>query len=298
MVLIEQGKIIRYFDPWKSKICSCPLKFNLNPYTGCGHGCIYCYARTYIKNFDRPRPKKNLIKDCLSDLSKIPKGIPISLSNSSDPYTPPEAVLGLTRRVIKLLINNGYPLLIITKSDLVLRDINILRKGNVVVSITVTTLDESISNVIEPNAPPPSNRIKALSELSESGVTVTARIDPIIPYVNDDETILKNLVRSLANAGVIHITASTLKVKPVILHRISMTLPTVYEKLRDLYKAGERVSSYVYLPRDLRLSYLLRVKELCESEGISFATCRESLDISTPGITCDGSTYLNPQIKI
>ncbi len=294
MVLIGQGRIIRYFDPWKSKVCSCPIKFNLNPYTGCGHGCIYCYARTYIRDFDRPRPKKNLIKNCLSDLSKLPKGIPISLSNSSDPYTPPEAILGLTRRVIKILINSGHPLLIITKSDLVLRDIDILRKGNTVVSITVTTLDESTSKMIEPNAPLPSNRIRALSELSESRITVTARIDPIIPYVNDDETMLRNLVRSLANAGVVHITASTLKVRPEILYRISKALPAVYDRLSSLYRAGEKISNYVYLPRDLRLSYLLRVKELCESEGISFAVCRESLGISTPGIACDGSTYLNP----
>jgi len=91
--------VIRSFDPWKSKICTCPEKYSLNPYTGCGHGCIYCYA-TYIRNFYKPRRKKDLLKRIRKDLEKIPRGSIISISNSSDPYAPMDKKYEDTRKCL------------------------------------------------------------------------------------------------------------------------------------------------------------------------------------------------------
>ncbi|MEM2348008.1 MAG: hypothetical protein QW267_06980, partial [Sulfolobales archaeon] len=102
-------RVVRMFDPWGSKLCTCPLKYNLNPYTGCSHGCIYCYARTYIKDFNRPRVKEKLLINIAADLSKIPANMLITMSNSSDPYTPPEGRLAVTREVLKKVLGRGHP---------------------------------------------------------------------------------------------------------------------------------------------------------------------------------------------
>lgn len=269
------------------------MKFNLNPYTGCSHGCIYCYARTYIKDFNKPRVKLRLLQNIDSDLSKIPKGSLISMSNSSDPYTPPEDKLGLTREALRRVLEGGYRVLIITKSDLVVRDSDLLKRGNSVVSITVTTLDDEVSKKLEPNAPTPTKRLKALENLRREGIAATARIDPIIPYVNDDAEMLKELINKLADAGVMQVTASTLKVKADILRRVCNAFPEAAGKLRALYADGEELGNYIYLPRNYRLKYLTTVMNLCYVRGLPFTTCREALRIATPGIGCDGSTFIN-----
>ncbi|ODA45213.1 Radical SAM domain protein [Thermodesulfovibrio sp. N1] len=92
---------LRFFDPWKSKLCSCPSKYSLNPYTGCAHGCIYCYASSYIKNFFNCRTKPNLLEDLKRQIKKISKDSLISLSNTSDPYPPIEKELKITRECLK-----------------------------------------------------------------------------------------------------------------------------------------------------------------------------------------------------
>ncbi|MEM1748789.1 MAG: radical SAM protein [Sulfolobales archaeon] len=292
MMFKSSLRVVRMFDPWGSKLCTCPLKYNLNPYTGCSHGCIYCYARTYIKDFNRPRVKEKLLINIAADLSKIPANMLITMSNSSDPYTPPEGRLAVTREVLKKVLGRGHPLLIITKSDLVVRDIDILQEGRVVVSVTITTIDDSTAKLLEPNAPPPSKRLKALKTLTEHGIVTTVRIDPIIPYINDDEGMLKELIRELADIGVAQITASTLKVRSDILSNVCRAFPEVASKLRTLYAKGEKLDNYTYLPRELRLKYLTYVRNLSYERGIPFTTCRESLPITTPGIACDGSTFL------
>ncbi|MCD6340624.1 MAG: radical SAM protein [Desulfurococcales archaeon] len=294
MVRIRGLRVIREFDPWSSPLCTCPHKFTLNPYTGCGHHCIYCYARSYIRNFDNPRPKAGLIVNVLRDLSKLPKNALISMSESSDPYTPPERELVLTRRVLKLIAEAGFKLLIVTKSDLVVRDADILeRYGKSAVAITITTLNDDKAKLIEPNAPPPSSRLRAVQELSRRGIPVTVRVDPIIPGINDSEEELRELIKEVADTGAVQITTSTYKARADSLSKLIRTFPKAAELLKKLYlMEGERHSGYIYMPKQLRLRYLLLVKKIAESHGIAFSTCREGFRfLNTPGIYCDGSTY-------
>jgi DNA repair photolyase len=86
-------RIIRPFDPWQSPLCTCPFKYTVNPYTGCGHGCLYCYASSYIKDFFRPRPKENILINVRKDLQSLPKGSVVELSASSDPFLLSEMIL-------------------------------------------------------------------------------------------------------------------------------------------------------------------------------------------------------------
>lgn len=285
--------VVTPFDPWRSPLCTCPAKYVIHPYTGCGHRCLYCYATSYIRDHGRPRPKEDLLRRLTRDLRRVPQGALIEMSTSSDPYTSPEESLGLTRSVIREVLSRGYTLLITTKSTLVLRDLDILIRhlGRVVVAITITTLDRGIASLLEPGAPPPDERLRAVRALSRAGIPVAVRVDPIVPYVNDDPDGVERLVKAVAEAGALQVTSSTYKARYDSLARITRSFPEVGGRLVELYRGGERVGGYMYLRRDLRLSYMRTVKEAAERFGLAFQTCREGFpELGTPGYSCDGSS--------
>lgn len=146
---------IRPFDPWKSKLCTCPFKYTLNPYTGCDHACVYCYITSYIPNAFKVRPKKNLLIQVERELRKFDKRYIIAMSYSSDPYPTIEKELGITRKVLELFRRYDVRCLILTKSDIFERDIDILKELRCAVGVTVTTIDERKAKLLEPNAPLP-----------------------------------------------------------------------------------------------------------------------------------------------
>ena len=280
--------VIRPFDPWKGKLCTCPPKFSFDPYTGCEHGCIYCYASSYIRDFYRCRPKKDLIKRIRHDLDRLPKNALISMSNSSDPYTPMESKLKLTRSCLNEFLNRDLRLLVITKSDLVTRDLDLLIKLRTAVTITITTLNDDITRKLEPNAPSPSRRLNAVSKLSSEGIPTGVRVDPIIPFINDDG--LEDLLREIRDAGARHVTASTFKPRWDGWKRLKEVFPEACSKLEPLYfKEGERIGRSYYLPASLRFKLMKRVADECRKLGLTFASCREGfVELTTAG-TCDGS---------
>jgi len=292
--------VIRPFDPWRSPLCTCPLKWTVNPYTGCAHGCAYCYATSYIKNRFNPKPKELLITRARRDLKKIPRGALIDMSSSSDPYTPPENVYRLTRQLIHEVLSHSMRLLITTKSSLVTRDIDLLSKhlGRVAVAITITTIDDYTARRIEPGAPTPAERIEAVRMLSRAGIPVTVRVDPVIPNVNDDYDMLRELIRRVAEAGALQVTTSTYKAKLDNLARMKRALPHLAEAFDELYRVrGVRIHGYMYLEEKLRFSYMKMVKEIAEEFGLVFATCREGFPhLHTPGFYCDGSSYTIPEV--
>jgi len=283
-----QLTLIAKFDPWNSGLCTCPPKLTLNPYTGCDHSCIYCYAAGYIPKFFACRPKKNLISRLRKEALRL-KGEVVSLSNSSDPYPTIEAEARLTRDCLRVLSEQDCKIQIITKSDLVVRDIDLLAKVPSVVSVTITTDDDTIAGSIEPRAPPPSARLKAVEALTSNNVPVTVRIDPIIPSVNDH---LDSLFEKLALLDVKQVTVSTLKIDRKIFNRIEARLPEMAAKLELLYFGqGERVGRYVHLSKSMRLQILERVKDLAEKHHLKFGVCREGLSYLNTA-TCDGSWLL------
>ena len=182
------------FDPWYSRLCTCPPKLTFNPYTGCDHACVYCYASSYIPKFFNCRPKKDLIPRLKREAAKL-KGELISISNSSDPYPNLEAETGLMRKCLEILSRCDCKIQIVTKSNIVIRDMDLLKKKPSMVTLTITTDNDNISKLIEPKAPSPSERLKTAETLIRNGIPTSVRIDPIIPFVNDNP---KNLVQTLA----------------------------------------------------------------------------------------------------
>lgn len=285
---------ITSFDPWHSRMCTCPEKYSFSPYTGCGHRCTYCYITSYVPRAFQPRVKNISLPRFERELERLDRSKPVSMANSSDPYTPEEAQNLQMRKMLPLLINNGFKLLIVTKSDLVMRDIDILSKGRVCVSMTVTTLNERVAKKLEPFAPHPVKRLRALEALSRAGIPTMIRLDPLIPGVNDDACSISILLKAASEAGVRQVTTSTYKVKPDNFSRVLSAFPDLEAKLKDVYACGERVGRSTYMPRKLRRDLVLKVREASEGLSIGFASCREGFPELNTVETCDGSHMLNP----
>ncbi|MEM1565470.1 MAG: radical SAM protein [Candidatus Bathyarchaeia archaeon] len=280
--------LLMWFDPWRSPLCTCPPKLTFNPYTGCDHRCVYCYATSYIPRFFECRPKKDLLPKLKREATKL-KGELVSISNSSDPYPTMEAETGLTRRCLEVLAECNCRIQIITKSNIVLRDIDLLKCVPSMVALTITTDDEETAKILEPYAPPPAERLKTAERLLAEGIPVAVRVDPVIPYVNENP---EALVKALAEIGVRHITASTYKVKLDNWQRLSLAMPKTAEKLKPLYfEKGEKLGRYIYLPKELRLRLLENLAKPAKKYGLKFATCREGLKGLNTAI-CDGSWLL------
>jgi len=175
-----------------------------------------------------------------------------------------------------------------------MRDVDLLKRIPSMVSMTVTTDDDSVAGLIEPAAPLPSTRLRAVEALVEKGIPVSVRVDPVIPFVNDDPG---SLMRRLASVGVRHVTSSTFKVRPDGWRRFSARLPEVAEKLWSLYfEEGVRKAGYLYLPEDLRLRLMETMGGLAGKLGMKFGTCRKGFSRLNTGV-CDGSWLIESRIS-
>ncbi|MEM9918051.1 MAG: PA0069 family radical SAM protein [Bacteroidota bacterium] len=190
-----------------------PFPYSLNPYQGCEHGCIYCYARNthpfwgYSAGLEFEQ--KILVKRNAADLleeqlkSKRWRAEPIMLSGNTDCYQPVERQLKITRSLLDVLWRYRHPVGIITKNSLVLRDLDYLQQLNehnlVRVCISVTTLDDRLRQFMEPRTATVKGRLKTIRILAEHGIPVTAMMAPIIPGLNDHE--IFKLLEAVAEAG-------------------------------------------------------------------------------------------------
>ena len=282
--------ILRPFDPWKCSLCTCPVKLSLNPYTGCPHGCLYCYASSYIPKFQDCRPKVDLHKRLEREAAKIKPGTLVAMSNSSDPYPLMEKDLRLSRGCLEILKKKDLRVQIVTKSDLVADDADLLSSMNAMVAVTITTLKESLWKRLEPGTVSPERRLNAIARLKESGIPISARIDPIIPGINDSE--IEDLVFAVCKAGAMHITSSSYKARPDSLRRICSTFPREGEALKALLVKGCRIEGCQYLPSELRRGLMQEVNEKALQKGITFSTCREGFE-EFGCANCDGSHLIS-----
>jgi DNA repair photolyase len=187
---------------------------SINPYRGCEHGCIYCFARpthAYLglspgldfesKLFMKPDAPELLERE-LSARNYAPRTI--AIGTNTDPYQPIERRYEVMRRILEVLERAGHPVGIVTKSNLVVRDIDILArmaKRNLVrVGISVATMDAKLARVMEPRAPTPPRRLEALKQLAEAGIPTTVMVAPVIPAINDAE--IERILDAAAACGV------------------------------------------------------------------------------------------------
>lgn len=190
------------------------LRYNMNLYRGCQHGCIYCDSRSncyQLGDLSDIRIKENALLLLEKELkSKRERGT-IGFGSMNDPYMPVEKSEELTRRALQLVRRYRFPVHIITKSNLVLRDVDILKEiGKIyaAISLTITTTDDRLAKLIEPSAPVSSLRFEAIRELSEAGIYAGITLMPVLPFITDDEENLLDIVYKAKEAGARYILPS------------------------------------------------------------------------------------------
>ncbi|MEM1581371.1 MAG: radical SAM protein [Candidatus Bathyarchaeia archaeon] len=279
------------FNVTKSAFCTCLPKYNINPYLGrCAHNCIYCYAIKF-PSFTGPVTPRIKLKEEISQMVKKTRiRLPVMLSDTTDPYQPLEKDYEVTRRCIEVLAEHKFPILIVTKSDLLVRDIDIFKKTPTVVSMSITTSRDEIATLIEPNAPRPYARFSALKEVINEGIPATIRIDPIIPSINSDLNDLESIILKAYKIGVRQITVSTMKIVKGVLPAIKSVYPELSKRLSEFYSDGEWVGGYKYLSRSLRLKILTALRSIVEKYNLKFAVCREGFPYLNTTL-CDGTSY-------
>lgn len=181
----------------------------MNLYRGCTHGCIYCDSRSEIygigPKFEDIEVKENALQLLKKELIRRPKAM-IGMGAMSDPYMPLEKELEYVRKSLEMIHRYGFGFTCITKSDLILRDLDLLKKINekskVVVQITLTTADEELCKVLEPNVCTTKRRVEVLNILKEVGIPTVVWLCPILPYINDDEENIKKILDYCIDAEV------------------------------------------------------------------------------------------------
>jgi len=275
----------------------------INVYERCAHACSYCYVE-WKHSPPTIVAHENLLERVLRDLKKfyIGRKVVLNLGSATDPYQPIEEKLKHTRKLVKLLKECNLTFYLCTKSNLILRDLD-LYKGyeNVWIGVSLTSLDEEFSRVFEPNTPNPKARLNLVKRLIDAGIPVVVRVSPIIPMVNDKPDWLEETISELAKIGVEKVTADILKLDrskimfygwenmPKWKTPLKNSLKTwsnitgknnLEDKLEKLYyRDGETLYGYVVPPISYRFKVLSLVKNACDKYGLKFSTCRMGVDI-------------------
>jgi len=193
-----------------------PFDRSINPYQGCEHGCIYCYARpshSYLdlspgidfetRIFFKPNAAERLLDEWERPGYECK---PITIGANTDPYQPAEKTAGITRQLLQLFKKHHHPVNLITKGNLISRDMDILSwlaaRNLCSVAISLPTMDAALKRVMEPRVPSAEARLRVISELSSNGVPVSALVAPIIPAINDAE--IEKTIAAVAAAGASH----------------------------------------------------------------------------------------------
>ena len=185
----------------------------MNIYRGCQHGCIYCDARSTCYGMDHPfediAVKENALPLLQKALQSRRSRCMIGTGSMSDPYMPLEQQLRLTRRSLELIEKQGFGATVLTKSDRILDDLPLLqrihRKGKAVVQMTLTTCDDTLCRMIEPNVSPTSRRIAALKAFRDAGIPTVVWLCPVLPFLTDTDENIRAIINLCADAGVMGI---------------------------------------------------------------------------------------------
>lgn len=255
-------------------------KNNMNLYRGCTHGCIYCDSRSKCYQMDHPfedvEVKENAIELLEDALKRKRKKCMIGMGSMTDPYMPLEREIRSTRRTLELIYEYGFGAAFITKSDLVLRDIELLQQINerskCVVQMTLTAVDEQLSRKIEPNVCTTRKRFEVLLKLRDAGIPTVVWLSPVLPFITDTKENLSAILDMCAQA----------KVQGIISFGMGMTLregnreyfytqlDRLFPGLKEQYIKNYGTRYELSSPRSNELTRLFR--STCEKQNIAYGT--------------------------
>ncbi len=280
---LREGHQVEYFTlPSRSLLNRCvsnramPFTWTIDPYRGCEFACKYCYAR-YTHEFMEMRDgmdfeqkiyvKQHAAQLLRQELRRVKAGEAIALGTATDPYQPAEKRYEVTRAILEEFArHSGYELEIVTKSNLIVRDLDLLREvassNRLSIHVTITTLNVELARILEPSAPRPDLRLDAVRTLSAAGLRVGLSCSPVVPGITDSPADLEALVRAAAEAGADYVFANPLFLKPcsaaVFLPFLEQNFPHLIENYRKRYQDraflppayGKRLSQLIARFRD------------------------------------------------
>lgn len=283
--LLEAKRVVRYFEiPARSVLNrtkpGMPFRWTINPYRGCEFACKYCYAR-YTHEFmempaedfeDKIYAKAGSAHLLRQELRRIDRSEHLAMGTATDPYQPAERRFGRTRAILEVFAQErGWHLGIVTKSDLVIRDLDLLRevaRGNVLsVNVTITTLDERLARMLEPRAPRPDLRLEAVRKLSDAGLRVSVFPNPIMPGITDGPRHLDRLAKAARDAGAVSFGGGPLFLMPsaqkIFLPFLEKEFPHLVKRYSEMYEKS------AYLGREYKDMLSARVRAIRDRYGLA-----------------------------
>lgn len=267
-----------------------PFRWTANPYRGCQHACLYCFARgthEYLgynagREFDTRIVVKTNAPEALRQELRSPswRGELVALGTACDPYEPAELKYQLTRRILETFRDFHNPVSLTTKGTLVTRDVDVLQelgaRAFLQVNVSVATVDEAVWKVMEPQTPKPIKRLEAVEQLARAGVRVGVLLAPIIPGLTDSPEALEAVVRQAAEHGAQFLAPNVLHLKPgsrewfmPFIREAYPHLNPLYARLyRGAYAPDRHTDEVLAVVRDLRRRYGLDGQAACAGDTV------------------------------
>ncbi|HTY81987.1 MAG TPA: radical SAM protein [Dehalococcoidales bacterium] len=230
--------------------------YAVNCYTGCAHGCVYCYAR-FTSRFTHPYEvwgtyvdvKINAPEVLAKEIRRKAPGR-VMLSSVCDAWQPAEPRYGLTRQCLEMLVRNKLEVSTLTKNQLASRDLDILAGAeNIDFGVTITSLDKQLCRIIEPMASSPEKRLELLEKAKEKGLTTYAFVGPLLPFLSDSAESIKNVLKAIKEVGVdyFYVDKTNLRygVWPALLKMLRERYPNLLEKYREIFFQPAANARYV-----------------------------------------------------
>ena len=234
--------------------------YSLNCYTGCVHGCVYCYARFMQRFHPHPEPwgkfvdvKVNAVEALERQVKRMPPG-DVFMSSACDGWQPIEADRRLTRRCSEILLDHGFQVNVLTKSALVRRDLDLFAGRAARIGVTVTTLDENLRTLWEPLASPVEERLGVLAEARRAGLKTSVMFGPLLPFLSDHHASIDALFERAAEIGVDVIWVDALNPRPRVWPAVAALLRRHFPELRERY-------SRLLFEATTREAYLAQLRE-------------------------------------
>jgi DNA repair photolyase len=283
---ISEGHNVEYISlENRSMLTRCtsprmPFSWQINPYRGCEFACKYCYAR-YTHEFMEMHDgleferkiyvKKHSAWLLRQELKQVRPAQSIAIGTATDPYQPAERRFGITRAVMEELAQHeGLSLGLVTKSDLIVRDLDLLQqisaRNRLSLHMTITTTDTNLARMLEPRAPRPDLRLSAVKKLVAAGISTSVNCAPILPGITDSPKDLESVVRAAAAAGARSIAAIPLFLKPCSAKIFMPFLQEHFPNLVPLYRS--RYADRAFLPSNYQKRISALVGKLCRKHGI------------------------------
>jgi DNA repair photolyase len=255
--------------------------YSLNAYTGCAHNCAYCYARFMQRFHPHDEPwgefvdvKVNAVETLVRQLRRAPPD-EVFVSSACDGWQPIEAERRLTRRCCQLLLKRGFPVNVLTKSALVIRDFDVFRGRDVRLGVTLTTLDDAMRALWEPGASSVAERIAVLEAAQKDGLRTSIMFGPLLPGLSDSQNALDGMFQKAAELGVDRVWTDALNLRPRVWPALQRLLQTRFPGLLSDYRQ-------ILFDASVRADYLAGLRD-----RIRLASCRAGLKCGRAASQCE-----------